>query len=69
MRNADLIGADLSGADLSGADLSYALVYDAQFGGSLEISENMKFDLRRRGAIFEDSPPGDRDRSFAPIPR
>jgi uncharacterized protein YjbI with pentapeptide repeats/DNA-binding Xre family transcriptional regulator len=74
LSNADLSNADLSGANLSGANLSSAnlsganlmranlidaIVEKAQFGASLGLTEEMKIDLKRRGAIFEDSP-GDR---------
>ena len=71
LSGADLSGADLSGADLeetnlSDADLSGAFLSDvnfnraivkyARFGGKTEISESMKDNLIKRGAIFEDSP-------------
>jgi uncharacterized protein YjbI with pentapeptide repeats len=64
LRSADLIDADLRsaaliGADLSGADLSQTKVEKARFSSNLGISESMKQDLIRQGAIFEDSP-GDR---------
>jgi len=59
LRSADLSGADLSGADLSGADLSKTKVEEARFSSNLGISESMKQDLIKQGAIFEDSP-GDR---------
>jgi uncharacterized protein YjbI with pentapeptide repeats len=69
LRSADLSGADLSGANLSGADLSGADLIDAnlsktkvekaRFSSNLGISESMKQDLIKQGAIFEDSP-GDR---------
>jgi Pentapeptide repeats (8 copies) len=64
LRGADLIGADLRGAyligaDLRGADLSKANVEKARFRANLGISESMKQDLIKQGAIFEDSP-GDR---------
>lgn len=32
-----------------------AVVEDAHFGDNLRLSEEMKLDLKRRGAIFEDS--------------
>jgi hypothetical protein len=51
--------ADLRGANLSGADLSDAAVENAQFGDNLGLTEEIKLDLKRRGAIFGDSP-GDR---------
>jgi uncharacterized protein YjbI with pentapeptide repeats len=64
LSGADLSGADLSGADLSGADLidanlSKTKVEKARFSSNLGISESMKQDLIKQGAIFEDSP-GDR---------
>jgi uncharacterized protein YjbI with pentapeptide repeats len=69
LSGADLSGADLSGADLSGANLSGAYLIDAnlsktkvekaRFSSNLGISESMKQDLIKQGAIFEDSP-GDR---------
>jgi uncharacterized protein YjbI with pentapeptide repeats len=59
LSGADLSGADLSGADLSGADLSKTKVEEARFSSNLGISESMKQDLIKQGAIFEDSP-GDR---------
>ncbi|MEQ8384763.1 MAG: pentapeptide repeat-containing protein [Coleofasciculus sp. A1-SPW-01] len=61
LRGADLSGADLSDADLSGADLSGADVKKARFNENSGLTEEMKLDLQRRGAIFEDSP-GDRSR-------
>ncbi len=61
---ANLIGANLSGADLSGADLSGANVENTQFTNNQGISENMKQDLIKRGAIFADSPG---DRSFVRV--
>ena len=71
LSGADLSGADLShanlnGADLSGADLSNSSVENARFGYNQGIFEEVKFDLIRRGAIFEDSPG---DRSAVVIPR
>lgn len=58
--------ANLRSADLSDATLSDAVVENAQFGGYLGLTEEMKLDLKRRGAIFEDSPG---DRSWVFIPR
>ncbi len=49
----------LRNADLSGADLSGAVVEKALFGDNLGLTEAMKHDLKRRGAIFKDTP-GDR---------
>ncbi|MBU7584856.1 MAG: pentapeptide repeat-containing protein [Nostoc sp. TH1S01] len=56
LSGADLSRADLSRADLSRADLSRAIVANALFGGSIGLTENMKRDLERRGAIFGDRP-------------
>jgi uncharacterized protein YjbI with pentapeptide repeats len=56
LSRADLSGADLSGADLRGADLSKTKVEKARFSSNLGISESMKQDLIKQGAIFEDSP-------------
>ena len=46
--------------NLSDADLSGVNVSNARFRDNLGISESMKRDLIQRGAVFEDSPPGDR---------
>jgi len=59
LRSANLSGANLSGANLSRADLSKTKVKKARFSSNLGISESMKQDLIKQGAIFEDSP-GDR---------
>jgi uncharacterized protein YjbI with pentapeptide repeats len=59
LSGADLSGADLRSANLSGANLSKTKVEKARFSSNLGISESMKQDLIKRGAIFEDSP-GDR---------
>jgi uncharacterized protein YjbI with pentapeptide repeats len=74
LSGADLRGAYLSGADLSvanlsgayliraylsGAYLSETKVEKARFSSNLGISESMKQDLIKQGAIFEGSP-GDR---------
>jgi uncharacterized protein YjbI with pentapeptide repeats len=59
LSGANLSGANLSGANLSGANLSRTKVEKAQFRANLGISESMKQDLIKQGAIFEDSP-GDR---------
>ncbi|MEG4031809.1 MULTISPECIES: pentapeptide repeat-containing protein [unclassified Microcoleus] len=61
---ADLSGADLSGADLIRANLiranlSKTKVEKARFRANSGISESMKQDLIKQGAIFDDSP-GDR---------
>ncbi|MEG4231878.1 pentapeptide repeat-containing protein [Microcoleus sp. Pol11C3] len=59
LSGADLSGANLSGANLSGANLSETKVKKALFSSNSGISESMKQDLIKQGAIFEDSP-GDR---------
>ncbi|OUL32398.1 hypothetical protein BV375_10070 [Nostoc sp. 106C] len=80
LSGADLSGANLSGANLSGANLSGAYLIDAYlidanlndaivenalFGENSELTEDIKRDLKRRGAIFEDLP-GDRFRILIP---
>ena len=50
---------NLFDADLSGANLSSAKVENSLFGYNKGISDSLRQDLIRRGAIFEDSP-GDR---------
>ncbi len=75
LRGANLRGADLSGADLiyanlrganfSDADLRGAIVKNALFIENSGLTEDMKRDLKQRGAIFEDSP-GDRSGVFTP---
>jgi uncharacterized protein YjbI with pentapeptide repeats len=57
--DADLSGAELSGAYLIDANLSKTKVEKARFSSNPGISESMKQDLIKQGAIFEDSP-GDR---------
>lgn len=52
LKNASLIGANLIDADLSGAN-----VEKARFGNNQGISEPIKLDLIRRGAIFVGEPP------------
>ncbi|MFN6572377.1 pentapeptide repeat-containing protein [Dendronalium sp. ChiSLP03b] len=54
---ANLSGADLIGANLSGAELTSAIVTNALFVDSEGLTENMRYDLERRGAIFGDRPP------------
>jgi uncharacterized protein YjbI with pentapeptide repeats/acetolactate synthase small subunit len=56
LSDADLRGADLRGADLRDANLSKTKVEKARFRANLGISESMKQDLIKQGAIFEDSP-------------
>jgi uncharacterized protein YjbI with pentapeptide repeats len=50
---ADLSYADLSGTDLSGTDLSGTTVKNARFETNAGLTEDMKIDLVRRGAIFD----------------
>ena len=61
LSGANLIGANLSRANLIGANLSKTKVEKARFSSNLGISESMKQDLIKQGAIFEDSP-GDRSK-------
>jgi uncharacterized protein YjbI with pentapeptide repeats len=61
LRETNLSGADLSGADLrdtnlSGANLRDAVIKNTRFGGNTGISEDMKLELKQRGAMFKDSP-------------
>ena len=55
LSGADLRGADLIDANLSGANLSKTKVERARFSSNSGISESMKQDLIKQGAIFEDS--------------
>ncbi|WP_293337862.1 pentapeptide repeat-containing protein [Microcoleus sp. CAWBG58] len=59
LSGANLSGANLIGAKLSGADLSKTKVEKARFRANFGISESMKQDMIKRGAIFNDAP-GDR---------
>lgn len=52
----DLSGVDLNEANLSQTDLSGAIVTKTIFGHNIGISDLIKSDLIKRGAIFEDSP-------------
>jgi len=61
LSGANLSGANLSDADLSGANLSGIQVEKTRFSDNLGITEELKKDLIKRGAIFDDSP-GDRSR-------
>jgi uncharacterized protein YjbI with pentapeptide repeats len=56
LSGADLRSANVSGANLRGADLSKTKVKQARFSSNSGISESMKQNLIRQGAIFEDSP-------------
>ncbi len=58
---ANLTAAEFRLANLSNANLINTSVENARFGYNQGISEELKRDLIRRGAIFEDTP-GDRDR-------
>ena len=65
LRDANLIRANLSGAvliraNLSGADLRNAKVENTRFADNPGISESLRRDLIAQGAVFEDSPPGER---------
>jgi len=55
----EIITKGAKGRNLSGADLSGAVVEEAQFGDNPGLTEEMKLDLKRRGAFFVDFP-GDR---------
>ncbi|MFB2981323.1 pentapeptide repeat-containing protein [Microseira sp. BLCC-F43] len=60
LNNADLSGANLNGANLWGAsvkntNLSRANVKNARFKNNLGLSEEVKQDLKQRGAIFENA--------------
>ncbi|MEM1394250.1 MAG: pentapeptide repeat-containing protein [Cyanobacteria bacterium P01_H01_bin.150] len=67
LSNANLSNADLNGANLSGTNLSGASVENAFFMYNIGISEELKFDLTQRGAIFKDSP-GENSPIYSPIP-
>ena len=54
MMNANLKNAQLLGADLTEANLEGAKLEGAMFGNNLGVSEEMKQDLIKRGAIFKD---------------
>ncbi|MGB5968945.1 MAG: DUF4114 domain-containing protein [Spirulinaceae cyanobacterium] len=62
---ANLQGANLQEANLQGANLQGANLLNAQLGNNQGISEEMKVNLIRRGAIFIDSP-GSGDRILVP---
>ncbi|GAB1542192.1 hypothetical protein NUACC21_48660 [Scytonema sp. NUACC21] len=55
--NADLSNSNLSNANLRGANLSGAIVKNALFGRVEGLTEDMKYNLEQRGAIFDDRPP------------
>jgi tetratricopeptide (TPR) repeat protein len=69
LSNSNLRSANLRGANLKDANLKGADVRGAKFGYNLGISESMEQDLIERGAIFDDSPPGDRSESRTLVPR
>ena len=52
--SADLCGANLRDTNLSNANLSGAKVKSARFGNNPGLSQELKENLRQRGAIFED---------------
>ncbi|QKQ75599.1 pentapeptide repeat-containing protein [Nostoc sp. TCL240-02] len=54
---ANLVDANLSDAILTDAILESTIVMDALFDGSIGLTEDMKRDLERRGAVFGDRPP------------
>jgi len=56
LSNANLSNANLRYTDLSHASLKDAKVENARFRANVGLDEEMKFDLKRRGAIFEDEP-------------
>ena len=55
LRGANLNGANLHNANLSDANLSRANVKNARFKNNLGLSEELKQDLKQRGAIFENA--------------
>ena len=64
IRGADLTGANLKninvrGADLTDVDLTNANVVGTIFGDNRGLTYANKIDLKRRGAIFQDSPDQD----------
>jgi uncharacterized protein YjbI with pentapeptide repeats len=64
LSEANLSGADLSGAnlrevDVSRADLGEANLNGARFENNLGLSELNKLEMKKRGAIFQDSPDSD----------
>ena len=54
LAKADLSGANLTCANLTRTNLTLATVEKARFVNSFGLSESMKLNLIRRGAIFED---------------
>jgi hypothetical protein len=65
LSNAILFHADLRGASLGDANLIGANVQETRFGNNQGISQPLKQDLIKRGAIFTDSP-GDRSEVLVP---
>ncbi|WP_099065822.1 pentapeptide repeat-containing protein [Nostoc linckia] len=57
LSRANLSRANLCGAILTDAILESTIVINALFDGSIGLTEDMKRDLERRGAIFGDRPP------------
>ena len=56
LSSSNLSDANLSGFNLSGADLSSSNLSGARFGWDLGLSEDVKLNLKQRGANFDDSP-------------
>jgi uncharacterized protein YjbI with pentapeptide repeats len=59
--------ADLIGANLTGVSFDHSIVKDARFGSNTGISRSLQKNLIGRGAIFEDTPPGDRSGVLIPV--
>ncbi|MGG6269105.1 pentapeptide repeat-containing protein [Leptolyngbya sp. AN03gr2] len=55
LSSANLSGVNLSGIDLSTTNLSGAIVQNTRFGKGIGLTKDEKLDLKRRGAIFNDS--------------
>jgi uncharacterized protein YjbI with pentapeptide repeats len=56
LRRANLRGAYLGGANLTQADFSEANLVFCRFGRNEGLTESHIIDMKRRGALFEDSP-------------
>jgi len=52
LSDANLSGANLSDANLSRVNLSAATVKNARFGNNAGLTEDAKYELKKRGAIF-----------------
>ena len=59
LTKADLSCANLSGTNLTSTNLNGAKLENAYFANNQGLSEFLKLDLSRRGAIFKDSSPED----------